>query len=188
MSNNFRNYILYRIGWSIFALYFIFTLVFVLIRLEPADPSDVTWGGLRLDPYEKGPFLDAYLTWIWRATTLELDGLEYAIHKVLVTLTYVAPALIGAAIIGSLIGLYLSIGEGRIATALTALVSYIGYGIPQFFLAAAIFEIALDFDIVLSVQVSKYGSPWAPPNAKGFIVAGAVLFLEMVILQTRYTR
>lgn len=199
---NVGRFVARRIAWTVIAAFLVLTGAFLLFAFTP-DPDQVLvqfFAGERAaDAYAAArnydrPILDRYLTWLVSYATLDLgttvDGRPVTTvlrEAAPVTLVYLVPGLLIGNLLGVLVG-HLAAMRGRVADAVASAVSYVGFGIPAFFLG----ELAIVVFIRELSWYRTYYDPrfglWSPDNLVTLTLPAFVVALNVFAVQLRYAR
>ena len=133
------------------------------------------------------PVRERYVQWMMDITRLDW-GYSYTqeapVTTVLAgaiprTLMYLAPALLFSLVGGVGIGVYSALNPGSLLERLSAGTFYLGYGIPNYWLALA----------VLMTDLPRFGARVLGPRTFGYVVLpGAILGTSLLAGQLRYAR
>jgi len=195
---NRKRYVAYRLAWAAVGVWFVFTLIFLVFELTP-DPNQYMLGG-GTDAYRAArgydqPVLARYLAWLSAFLTLDLGTTVYGspVTKQLadaaaVTVTYAVPALFLGVTVGVGIGLFGAIHPESRATRLVQGLAYVGFAIPTFVAADAMFFVAQEHFQVFNLDYSREVGLWTVRNLRALTLPGVVLTASVVAVQLRYAR
>jgi len=141
------------------------------------------------------PILKRYVDWMinyatfqWGETLRGEPVTQVVKDALVVTFTYLLPALV-IATVGSLsLGLYIATNRGSLADRLVSALAYAGYGVPIFFAG----------EITFGLLVQKYGQIWLVfnqnealytlTNIDQFLLPGLIMAVHILIVQLVFVR
>jgi len=214
-----------RVLLALLSLWLVFTLSFAFVALTP-DPNvgQVRFGAAmacdgtpeereecienRLATYREAnnlndPFIERYGRWLGAMATLQWgvsgDGrtVVAAIAASLpMTLLYVVPSMLLSAAAGLATGAYLALDADRTLDRVGTAVSYLGYGVPNFWIAAVLIAvIGQTYDLPGSYILywdptmrGARGGPFSPGVLVRMVLPVAVLSTTLFASQLRYGR
>jgi len=141
------------------------------------------------------PILERYLNWManyatfqWGETLRGEPVTQVVKDALVVTFTYLLPALLVATVGSFSLGLYIATNRGGYADRLVSALAYAGYGVPIFFAG----------EIVFGILVQKYGQVWLVFNQKEalytmtnidqFLLPGLIMAVHVLIVQMVFIR
>ncbi len=149
------------------------------------------------------PVLSRYTRWLvdvstfdWGlSTTINLPVITLIARQLPYTLAYVVPSMLLSAVGGIALGAYLALRDGSRLDRGGTVLAYVGFGIPTFWLAAALIHlttqpIALGGGYYFQLDADVYTAvpPWAPENLLGIGLATFVLSTTLFASQLRHAR
>jgi peptide/nickel transport system permease protein len=195
-------YVLKRVGWTVLASYLVLTAAFLLFVFtpNPTEQATVRFFGLQqaLETYQ-GPELtatlfDRYVEWLVSYATLDLGTTRGGtpVESVIadtapITLTYLVPGLVLGNLLGVAFGHFSGMIRGRLDDFVSTL-SYTGISVPAFFIGE--FSIAVFISQLSWYQTyynPKFGL-WSPENLVSLTLPAAVVTVNVLAVQARYTR
>lgn len=211
---NVRWYLLRRVAWTLFAAYLLLTGAFLLFAYTP-DPNETLvkfaagYGAENpeqaqeqaLQAYREArnydePVLDRYRTWIVAYATLDwgwstTQGQPVAdllVDRLPVTLAYLVPAIVLATLAGIGLGLAAAFDRHGPIDVLVTSLSYLGLGLPAFFLGEALIAFALrEMGWYGALWDPRYGL-WTPENLASLSLPAIVVAANLLAVQVRYAR
>jgi peptide/nickel transport system permease protein len=214
-----------RVVLAVLSLYLVFTLAFGFVALTP-DPNmgSVRFGAAmscdgppeereecienRMAAYREAnnlndSFLERYGQWLAAMTTLQwgvsgngrtvVAAISASLPK---TLLYVVPSMLLSAVAGLGTGAYLALDEDRTLDRVGTTVSYLGYGVPNFWIAAVLIAvIGQTYDLPGSYIIywnptmrGATGGTFSPGTLARMVLPVAVLSTTLFASQLRYGR
>lgn len=204
-----RWYVLRRFAWALVTTFMVFSGLFVLVA-APRDPNALlqAFGAARgggnasaaLESYRSAhglnrTLLERYLDFLANMVTFQWGVSPTWDRKVsaliaersVVTAMYVLPSVVFATILGTLVGLYVSIRDSKLLDFLVSTTAYAGYGIPAFWLALV--SVALLSEVMPGgLEYNSELSLFATQNLWAFAVPTFVLTATLFAVQLRYVR
>lgn len=211
---NMRWYLLRRIAWTIFGAYLLLTGAFFLFAYTPDPNEDLIafaagYGAENpvqaqeeaLAAYREArnydrPVLDRYRDWMVGYATFNW-GWSYSrgepvvdliLDRLPVTLAYLVPAVVLATLTGIGLGLAAALDRHGVVDVLVTSLSYLGVGLPAFFLGEALIAIAIR-------ELGWYGALWDPryglwtvQNLSSLALPAIVVAANLLAVQVRYAR
>jgi peptide/nickel transport system permease protein len=214
-----------RIGLALLSIYLVVSAAFLFVVLTPDPTVNQVRQGAavsctgnseerqqcieeKVSSYRESrnlddPVLERYVNWLGDVLTFDW-GLSFSTGLPVTdvirtslpyTLLYVVPAMALSAVGGVAVGAYLAMRRNsrldRLGTALT----YLGFGVPSFWLAVVLLVYATDTYVVAdqylvqwNAQVSAGRSPLAPMNLLAATLPTFVLATTLLAGQLRYAR
>lgn len=199
-----RWYVVRRVAWAVVATYLVLSVTWALVAL-PGNPNemgaafaaaargDSAYAGIR---DQSRPLLDRYLDWLVGFSTLQwgrsetrfVPVTEVVAGAVPVTLTYVVPAVLLAAVGGVAVGLATVATRRRWPERLVTAGAYLGMSLPNFWLATLLLLFFGGHLGWIRFAYDPESSVWAAQNAKRLALAAVVLASYLVASQVRYAR
>lgn len=199
---NRKQYIAYRLAWTVVGAWGALTGIFFIYALTP-DPNQYSLiypqDAYRAARNYDQPLLDRYLSWMESFVTLDLGKTvqggahgqpiaDLLAHASTVTLTYLVPSILLAVAIGVGVGTYVAMNPESKLLQLVRGVSYVGFAIPTFVAADALFIFAVDY-------MGWYYFRWDPEqalftsrNLGALTLPAIVLTMNLLAVQLRYAR
>lgn len=177
-----------RFLWGVSIIWLMLSLTWLLVQFKPERGG--TFDGFVPGSGQLGANpIESYFTWLLDYVTLnwgpEVLGTWEATAPV--TIMYLLPALLVAAILGILVATYAAMVPGGWLDRSVSGISHLGIGIPTFVLVEASIAIAPQYGIVLE--------PFDPrqdllhmDNVVGLMVPAVMLALPLFAFVTRYAR
>ena len=149
------------------------------------------------------PVLQRYLRWMADVSTFDwglskstdLPVTMLIARHLPYTLAYVVPSMVLSALGGIALGSYLALNEGSWLDRGGTVLAYVGFGVPLFWLAAALIHLTTQpialgggYYFQLNADIYAYQAPWAPQNLLGTTLATLVLSTTLFASQLRYAR
>ncbi|WP_435332567.1 ABC transporter permease [Haloarchaeobius sp. TZWWS8] len=204
-------YLARRLGFSVFAAYVVMTISFVTVAVVP-DPnvgfaawlakgdSDAAANAVRQAKNLDEPLLDRYLDWVVDIATFDwgrsigMFGEPGAPVTLLleqslpVTLAYLVPALVISTVLALVIGSYVALRPtSRVARGLSY-VSYLGLGLPSFFVAELVLFAAYNEVDWLTLEFPRVVDLTDPVSLWPYLVPATVVGTTLAAGQLRYVR
>lgn len=215
---NTRWYIVRRLGWTVLAAYLLLSGAFFLFAFTPDPNEElvkfaVGYGAAQAgeDPVKaqeeaiaayreardrNRPVLDRYRDWMvgyatfnwgWSYTNNQ-PVVDLIADRLPVTLAYLIPAIVLAVTAGVGLGLVAALWRHEPVDALVTSVSYVGLGLPAFFLGELLIAIAFR-------ELGWYGALWDPryglwsvQNLTALSLPAIVVAANLLAVQVRYAR
>lgn len=197
---NRKRYVAYRLAWTVVGAWFALTLVFLLFELAP-DPAQYNiFNGLTAEEYRamRGydqPLLERYLAWMVGFLTLDLGttvgGESVAgllAESSVVTLTYLLPSVVLGVTVGVGVGLLGAVDPDGKTTRLVRGLSYVGFAVPTFVAADAMFFVAEDHLQIFTLDYDSEFGLFSVRNLRALVLPGVVLTVNVLAVQLRYAR
>ncbi len=198
-----------RFLWTVTVAFLVLSGTFILVAAPP-DPNGmlVAWtaaigGGnasAALESYQAGHGLDqtllaryinfmtGLLTLKWGHSTVWGEPVSLLIaERGLVTATYVVPSLLFSAVAGTLVGVFVSMRESTRLDSLTSGLAYVGFGIPNFWLALILATI-LSSSFFIESRYDLERSFLALDNLTALLVPAFAVSTTLFAVQLRYVR
>lgn len=179
-----------RLVRGLLIIWFLLTLVWVLIRLKPErtntlplagfEPGSGSFGSSPLDAYTQ--FLIDLLTVDWSPAVLATWE-----QTAPVTLMYLVPALVVSSLGGILVPMYAAMVPGGWLDRAVSGFSTLGIGVPTFVLVEVAIAIAPQYGVVIEPYDPRQRL-LHPDNLLGFTLPAGMLALPLVGLMMRYSR
>lgn len=213
-----RRYLLARLAWTVFAAWLVISGTFFLFAYTPDPNESLVGFGAGMAAAQEGgnatkaaqqaveayrdarnydqPVHERYLTWIEAYATFDW-GVSYVygqpVNKVVlekghVTALYLVPAVLLSLAVGTLAGLLSATRRRSVPDYVGRAVTYVGLGLPNFWLAELLVLLAITEFQVYAVSRWNDGSPTSPQNWPLLAVAAAVVAVHLLAIQTRYAR
>lgn len=195
---NRKQYLAYRLAWTIVGAWGALSAIFLAFSATP-DPNQYCMGSGCREAYRSArnydvPFLERYLAWMESLLTLDL-GTTVRGHPIVdvlaeattVTLTYLVPSVVIAVIIGVGVGLFLAMRPDSRLLRVVRSTSYVGFAIPTFVGALALFFVAQEH----GVHTLGYDSEQALYTSRNLLALAfpaSVLTVKLLAVQLRYAR
>lgn len=195
---NKKRYVAYRLGWAVAGVWFVFTLLFLVFELTP-DPNQFMLGGgteqyRELRNYDE-PILQRYVSWMVAFITLDLGNTIYGtpIRRELadaaaVTLTYLVPSLVVGVTAGVGAGLLGAIRPKGWTARLVRILAFVGFAIPTFVAADAMFFVAKEHLHVFDIEYDPELGLYTLQNLRALLLPALVLTVNVLAVQLRYAR
>lgn len=199
---NFGRYLARRLAWTVFAAYVVLTAAFLLFAYTP-DPDlalvEFYGGEGAAEAYRAArnydePLLGRYLTWLVSYTTFDLGTTlggrpvtDVLVERGTVTLVYLVPGLLLGNAAGVLVG-HLSAMRGGVADAVASTLSYVGLGVPAFFLGEVTVMVFIrELSWYRTYYDTRFGL-WTADNLVTLTLPALVVALNVFAVQMRYSR
>lgn len=205
---NFGRYVLRRLAWTGLGALIILTGAFLLFAYTPdpqlafvrwANANNATAQEQAVNAYQAArnynePLLQRYVTWMLSYITLDLGTtlngrpvIDVLVESGTVTLVYLVPGILLGNILGILAG-HLAAMRGGIADAITSTLSYVGLGIPAFFLGeVTILVFIRKLSWYRTYYDTRFGL-WSADNLVTLTLPALVVALNIFAVQMRYSR
>lgn len=179
-------YLLGRLLWGTVIIWLVLSVTWLLVRIKQS--AGTTQSG-RQGPLLQPDLLTQYSQWLWEYLTLQWGPNVVATwtSAAPVTLAYLVPSLLFAALIGVGLASYGSIYPGGWIDGLVSTLSYTGVSIPVFVLAEGF--------LVLGVKHFNIYTVFRPQqpllaleNVIGLAIPAGLLTLWLIGVMARYTR
>ncbi|WP_137285540.1 ABC transporter permease [Halorussus salinisoli] len=196
---NRKQYLTYRLAWTIVSVWGVLSAIFVAFALTP-DPNQYCRGVGCRESYRAArnynePPLDRYLTWMEGFLTLDLGTTvrgeplaDVLAEAATVTLTYLVPSIIFAVTIGVGVGLFLAMRPESRLLRLVRSAAYVGFAIPTFVGALALFFFATEHFNVHTLDYDHEQALFASRNLVALMLPAGVLTVNLLAVQLRYAR
>lgn len=211
---NLRWYVLRRVAWTVFAAYLLLTGAFLMFAYTP-DPNEalVRFGAgvgaenpveaqeEAIAAYREArnrdvPVLERYRDWMVGYATFDW-GHSYSrgepvadliADRLPVTLAYLVPAVVLATLAGVVLGLVAAFDRHGVVDVSVTSLSYLGLGLPAFFLGELLIAVALrQFGWYGVMWDTRYGL-WTRQNLTSLALPGLVVAANLLAVQVRYAR
>lgn len=195
-----KRYVAYRLAWTAVGAWAALTLVFLVFDLTP-DPGQYSiFDSLTVEEYRElrgydQPFLERYLSWMVGFLTLDLGTTIHGdpVAKELadaatVTLTYLVPAVVLGTTAGVSAGLLGAVDPEGKAARLVRATSYVGFAIPTFVAADAMFFVAEKHFQVFGIAYDTEVRLLSVRNLRALALPGVVLAVNVLAVQLRYAQ
>lgn len=199
---------------AIIAVYLVVSIAFAFVALTP-DPNEAvvafetaTTGGDEEDveravnAYREArnlndPLHERYTRWLVDVSTLNW-GMSYTYERPVTSLIadrlpytalYVVPALVLSLVGGVTVGLYAAFNRQGLVDRAVSVLSYSGFGVPNFWLAEVALLLAVA-ELGLLSEASQFQSApfWSVANLQQFVLPSLVLASGLFAGQLRYAR
>jgi peptide/nickel transport system permease protein len=190
-------FVLRRLAYTVFVLFGLSVLIFIIARVLPGDPARLALGprapdwaveNLRLQLRLNDPLYIQYFYWVRDALSGSLGVSLVTRRDVMVDVQEFLPATLELIILAALLDVVLSIPIGMIAGRranswfdnVVRILSYIGVAVPAF-VVAIIFILVFGFMLHVAPSIGRI-SPniTAPPTVTGFMTIDSLLSGNMV--------
>ncbi|WP_115864694.1 ABC transporter permease [Halorussus litoreus] len=195
-----KRYVAYRLAWTAVGAWAVLTLIFIVFDLVP-DPGQYNiFNGMSAEQYREmrgydQPLLQRYLSWMVGFLTLDLGTTIYGnsvsaelASAAKVTLTYAVPSVVLGVTVGVGAGLLGAVDPDGKATRLVKGISYVGFAIPTFIAADAMFFFAQEHLQVFGVQYDSEVGLYTIRNLQALLLPAIVLTVNVLAVQLRYAR
>lgn len=190
-------YIARRLMFSVFVLWGAVSIVFVVLRLVPADPALLLLGAdsteeqlaaLRADMGLDQPLLAQYGTFIVDAVRfdfgpsyrLQQDSMTLVLERLPATLELAGAALVLALLVGIPLGMIAALNVNRLPDRIVSTLSLMGQSLPPFWVG-----IVLILVFARNLQIMPSGGTGSPLH---IILPAVTLALPFLAILTRMTR
>jgi peptide/nickel transport system permease protein len=177
-----------RFVWGLTIIWMMLSATWLLIQFKPERGGPM--GGFQPGSGQLGENpLQEYLEWLIDYLTLNWgpEVLSTWETTVPVTLAYLFPALVGAAILGILVATYGAMVPGGWVDRGVSTTSHLGIGIPTFVLVEAAIAVAPQYGIIIEPYDRRLDL-LHPDNVIGLAVPMLMLGLPLFAYVTRYAR
>ena len=193
-----RRYVTYRLAWTALGAWAVLTLLFLVFEFTP-DPNQFMVGGgtdqyRELRNYDQ-PVLQRYLGWLWGFLTLDLgttiDGNSVSkelVDAAAVTLTYLVPSVLLGVTVGVGAGLFGAVEPDGRAAKLVKAFSYVGFAVPTFVAADAMFFVAKDQLRMFGIEYDAEFGLFTLRNLRALLLPASVVTVNVLAVQLRYAR
>jgi len=211
-------YVLVRLAWTVFAAWLVLSGTFFLFAYTPDPNEVLAeWGAgyaaaqsggnvteaqqeaeeaYRSARNQDRPITDRYVGWVvaygtfdWGVSyTYGLPVRDVILQRGYVTLLYLLPAGILATVVGTLLGLYSGLRERSLPDYLVRSLSYVGLGIPNFWLATVLVLVGVNEFELYTLSRWNQAAPTSAENVPLLAVAGIVVAVHLLAVQLRYAR
>lgn len=193
-----RRYVAYRLAWTALGAWAVLTLLFLVFEFTP-DPNQFMVGGgtdqyRELRNYDQ-PALQRYLGWLWGFLTLDLGSTIQGtpVSKELadaaaVTLTYLVPSVLLGVTVGVGAGLFGAVKPDGKAAKLVKALSYVGFAIPTFVAADAMFFVAKEHLQIFGIEYDAEFGLFTLRNLRALLLPASVVTVNVLAVQLRYAR
>lgn len=199
---------------AVVAVYLVVTIAFLFVALTP-DPNvgsvafeAVTSGGDQEDAREainayrearnlNDPIHERYARWVVDVSTLDW-GTSYSyerpvtsliLERVPYTALYVVPALVLSLVGGVAVGLYAAFNRQGLVDRAVSVLSYSGFGVPNFWLAeVAVLLVVGKLGLLSEVSQPQSAPFWSVAHLEQFALPSLVLASGLFAGQLRYAR
>lgn len=211
-------YLLARLAWTVVVAWLVLSGTFFLFAYTPDPNESLVAFGAGYEAAQEGgnvtkaqqeaieayrsarnydqPIHQRYLRWVTAYATFDW-GVSYTygqpvrdviVEKGYVTMLYLLPAVLLSLAAGTVGGLFSATRRRSVLDYFGRSVTYVGLGLPNFWLAQLIvlFGIA-EFGVY---ELSRWNDapPTSPDNFPLLVVAGVVVAVHLLAVQTRYAR
>lgn len=185
-SRDVGTFLALRFIWGIVVMWLTLSLTWLLVQLRPT-----TQGSLGGSPGESGEsdVLMAYLTWVGDYLTLQWgEGvIETWLSAGSVTLAYLLPAALLAAVVGVGLATYGAIHPGGWIDRTVSGLSYLGVSVPTFVLAEGVIMVGIKH--FKAYTIFRPDQPlFAIENVLGLSLPMSLLAILLLGVVARYTR
>lgn len=196
---NRKQYLAYRLTWTIFGAWGVLSGIFVVFALTP-DPNQYCRGPGCREAYRAArnydvPWHERYLTWIESFLTLDLGTTVHGepIVNVLleastVTLTYLVPSVVLAVTIGVGVGLVLAMRPDSKLPRVVRSAAYVGFAIPTFVAALGLFFVATEYFRIHTLDYDPEQALFTSRNLIALTLPASVLTVNLLAVQLRFAR
>lgn len=196
---NRKQYVAYRFAWTIVGAWGALSGIFFIYALTP-DPNQYQLFGPPTAVYRAArnydqPLLDRYLNWMESFATLDLGTTVHGepiadllAQSSTVTLTYLVPAIVIAVVIGVCVGTFVAMKPESKLLQLVRGASYVGFAIPTFVAADALFIFATDYMGWYYFKYDPQQTLFTSRNLGAITLPGLVVILNLLAVQLRYAR
>lgn len=202
-------FLLRRGAWAVATLFVALTATFVLVALTP-DPNvaaaqfgaavggedpEAAANAYRAARNLDEPVLSRFSSFLVGTVTLDLgrslssgEPVRAILRqRAVISLGYVVPAAVFSVVVGVLVGATTALRDGSLGGRFAGAASYLGLGVPNFWLAALGATYLAGAGGIRSTFDPE--APWlATPNLQLFAVATVVVSTTMLAAQLRYVR
>lgn len=195
-------YLLRRVVWTVVASLIVLTAAFLLFRFVP-DPTLTLvrfFGGKEAaDAYAaarnyNAPILQQYVHWMVNYLALDLGTTlgGRRVEAVLAerappTLVYLVPGLFLGNLLGILTG-HLAAMRGGLTDAVTSTLSYLGQGVPAFFMGELAVVVFIENLLWYRMYWDDRYGLWTAENLVSLSLPALVVALNVFVVQLRYSR
>ncbi|PSP61548.1 ABC transporter permease [Halobacteriales archaeon QH_8_64_26] len=201
-------FVLRRLVWTVFAIYLVLSGAFFLFAYTPDPNLALAQYGLSRKQaiaakeafiesrnYDE-PILARYVDWVldyatldWGQSVTHGEPVTAVLAEAIpITLTYLLPAIGLALVCGIGIGLYTAMHRGGLVDRVARTISYVGLGVPAFFLAEVTLVVAItQLGLLGAYYDTRYGT-WTIGNLDTFVLATLVMTTNLLAVQLRYVR
>ena len=207
-------YLTRRAVIAVVAVYLVMTIAFLFVALTP-DPNQamvafevVSTGGdgedvrEALNAYREArnlndPVHERYIRWLVDVSTLDWGtSFSYGrpvtsliLERVPYTALYVVPALVLSLFGGVAGGLYAAFNRQGLVDRAVSVLSYSGFGVPNFWLAeVAVLLVVGKFGLLSEVSQTQSAAFWSVAHLEQFVLPSLVLASGLFAGQLRYAR
>ncbi|PSQ16958.1 ABC transporter permease [Halobacteriales archaeon QS_8_69_26] len=213
-----RRYLLARLAWTVFAAWLVLSGTFFLFVYTPDPNENLVAFGAGYAAAQEGgnvtkaqqeaveayrearnydqPIHQRYLKWVTAYATFDW-GVSYTygqpvrdvvLDRGYVTALYLGPAVLLSLLVGTLAGLFSATRRRSVLDYVGRSVTYIGLGLPNFWLAQILALVLIAEFEVFELSRWNDASPTSPDNVPLLAVAGIVIAVHLIAIQTRYAR
>ena len=213
-----RRYLLGRLAWTVFAAWLVISATFILFAYTPDPNENLVGFAAGMGAIQEGgnateaarqaveayrdarnyaepihqrsvTWLEAYATFDWGVSYIYGQPVnKVVIDKGYVTALYLVPAVLLSLVAGTLAGLLSATRRRSIPDYVGRAVTYVGLGLPNFWLAQLLVLVLITEFQVYEVSRWNDGNPTSPQNWPLLAVAGVVVAVHLLAIQTRYAR
>lgn len=196
---NRKQYLAYRLAWTIFGAWGVLSGIFVVYALTP-DPNQYCMGSGCRAAYRAArnydvPWHERYLRWMEGFLTLDFGTtvrgepiVDVLASASTVTLTYLVPSVVLAVTIGVGVGLVLAVRPDRKLPRVVRSVAYVGFAIPTFVAALGIFTVAIEHFRIHTLGYEPEQALFTSRNLVALTLPAGVLTVNLLAVQLRFAR
>lgn len=202
---NFRWYLARRVLWSVFVLWLVMTMTFVLFTTLPSNSIAQTWG---LDPDEARevqqsirdqmnydePLIERYTSWMSGYLTLDM-GVSLVqgrpVSDILgdsipVTLAYLVPSILLSMLFGVVMGLYKTVGRNRVVRWVNDTLVYTWLAVPTFWIGVIALRYAQE-ELGMTVLYTSSKAMLSAQNVRALALPTILMTVSLIGIQARFT-